>query len=289
MHRFLALVAVALGTTAPAGEPGPLDRARALFEGHKPAEAQVAFEALAATDPKNPEVNYYLGQLANRRNEPEKARKYFEAAVAAAPAVGRHHHGLGDAYGRSAQQAGILSKLGLAKKCLAAYERAVALEPANLEFRLSLFEYYRQAPGLAGGGFDLAAAQADAIKRIDATRGRIAFATLYAGEKRYAEAFAQFDEVLQVSPDDYTALYQVGRLAALTGQSIDRGVASLRRCLALPAPTTRNTPGHAAAHWRLGQLLEKKGEAAAARAAYEAAIKLDASFTPAFEALKKFK
>ena len=109
------------------------------------------------------------------------------------------------------------------------------------------------------------------------------------GEKKFAEAFAEFDEVLKTSTDDFAALYQIGRLAATTGQFIDRGVTSLRRCLELPAPTTPNIPGHAAAQWRLGQLLEKKSDVPGARAAYEAAVKLDPSFTPATEALKKLK
>lgn len=288
MRLPLSIVCLLAGLPpAATAAPADLESARALFTARKLAEAQQTFEQLAAADPKHPDVNYYLGQLANRRNEPDKALKYFEAAVAAAPSDARHHHGLGDAYGRSAQQAGVLSKFGLAKKCLAAYQRAVELEPGNLDFRQSLFEYYRQAPGLAGGGFDKAAAQAAAMKQIDPTRGRIAFATLYAGEKKYEQAFAEFDEVLKTNPDDYTTLYQVGRLAAITGHYVDRGVASLRRCLALPAPTTPNTPGHAAAHWRLGQLREKQSDPASARIAYEAAVKLDPTFNPAADSLRK--
>ena len=289
--RLAAIALLATGAFAGAAiAPAELDAARALYhERGKAAEARTAFEKLAAADPQNPDVNFFLGHLANHRDEPEKAVKYFETALAAEPNAGRHHHGLGDAYGRSAQKAGLFSKLGLAKKCLAAYERAVALEPGSADFRQSLFEFYRQAPAMFGGGFDKAAAQAAAIKRIDPARGRSVFATLYVGEKKFAEAFAEFDEPLKANPDDFAALYQIGRLAATTGQFVDRGVTSLRRCLELPAPTTPNTPGHAAAQWRLGQLLEKKKDPASARAAYEAAVKLDPAFTPAAEALKKLK
>lgn len=291
MVRLPVLVLCALFATvsAPAarGTTDALAAARALFDARRPAEAQQAFEQLAAAEPRNPEVQYYLGQLANRRNDPEAARRHFETAVAAEPRAGRHQHGLGDALGRMAQKAPVFSKFGLAKKCLAAYQRAVELEPDNVDFRLSLFEYYRQAPGLAGGGVDKAAAQAEAVKRLDPLRGRIAFATLYAGEKQYDRAFAEFDELLRANPDDFTALYQIGRLAAITGQQIDRGIAALRRCLALPAPAAPQTPGHAAAHWRLGLLLEKKADRAGARAAYESALRLDPQFQPATAALKK--
>jgi tetratricopeptide (TPR) repeat protein len=282
---FFCLLA-ALHAADPAAPVG-LDAARDLFTARQLAEAQQAFEQLAAAAPKDPEINYYLGQLALRRDDTERAMKYLEVATTSAPAVARYHHAFGNASGRSAQKAGMLSKIGFAKKCLAAYERAVALEPGNMNFRQSLFEYYRQAPGLAGGGFDKAAAQAEAMKQLDGTQGRIAYATLYAGEKKYDLALAQFDEVLQTEPDNYAALYQVGRLAAVTGQFLDRGVTSLRRCLELPVPATPNTPGHAAAQWRLGQLLEKKSDLAAARSAYEAAVKLDPAFNPAIDSLRK--
>jgi len=263
--------------------------ARALLDARKLPEAQQAFEQLAAADPKNAEVNYYLGDLALRRHDLEKGVAYLEKSVAAAPEVSRYHHRLGDAYGTQAAEASVFRQLGFAKKCLAAYERAVALDPSNVDARASLFEFYRRAPSLLGGGIEKAAAQAAAVKQLDAQRGRFLFATLYAGEKKYAEAFAEFDEVLKTHPDDYAALYQIGRLAATSGQFVDRGLTSLRRCLELPVPTTPNTPGHAAAHWRLGNLYEKKNDKPAARAAYEAALKLDPNFAPATESLKKLK
>lgn len=290
MHPLFVLAVLLVPALAAAVPPAPdFAAAQALFDARKLAESQQAFERLAAADPKNPEVNYYLGQLALRRDDAAKAVSYLEKSTAAAPDIGRYHQALGDANGRSAQKAGLLSKLGYAKKCLAAYERAVALEPGNLDFRQSLFEFYRQAPPMAGGGLDKAAAQAAALKEINPVRGRIAYATLYAGEKKYDEALAQFDEVLRTNPDDYAALYQVGRLAALTGQFLDRGIVSLRRCLELPVPTAAGTPGRAATHWRLGQLLEKKFDPAGARAAYEAAVQLDPKFSPAVDALKKLK
>jgi len=286
LHGLRLAVALALFGAAPAAD---ISSARSLFDAKKLAEAQTAFEQLAAAHPKHPEVNFYLGELALRRQELEKATAYFERAAAAAPTVSRYQRRLGDAWGSQAAAASIFRQPGLAKKCLAAYERAVVLDPKDIDARLSVFEYYRRAPSLFGGGFEKASATAKAIKDLDAPRGRVAFATLYVGEKDYAKAFAEFDDVLKTNPDDYTALYQIGRLAALTGQFIDRGVTSLRRCLELSPPTTPNTPGHAAAQWRLGHLLEHKKDLPGARAAYEASLKLDPTFTAAAGSLKKLK
>lgn len=295
MHRLprlllLVLAQLAPAATALAADPAALEAARALYrERGKSAEAQAAFEALAAADPQDPAAQLHLGLLALRRDEPAQAIAYLERAVQLSPDDGRNHQALGDAYGRSAQKASLFQQLGFAKKCLASYQRAVALAPDRVEFRQSLFEYYRQAPAIAGGGGEKAAAEAAAIKRLDPAAGRIAFATLYVSEKKYGEAFAQFDEVLATSPDDYTALYQVGRLAALTGHSIDRGIAALRRCLELTPPVGPAVPAPAHVQWRLGTLLEKKSDVAAARAAYAAALKLDPNFASASESLAKLK
>jgi len=136
-----------------------------------------------------------------------------------------------------------------------------------------------------GGGNDKALAQAQEIKRLDATRGRIAVASVYAADKKYDQAFAEFEEALQANPADYGALFQTGRLAAISGERLERGLETLRQCLALTPP--EGQPPHAAAHWRIGCILEKKGDKPGARTAYEASLKLDPNFPQAIESLKK--
>jgi tetratricopeptide (TPR) repeat protein len=284
---FLLAMACAAGAFA-AVDPAQLAAARELYNARgKSAEAQKAFETIAAADPKCAEAQNFLAQLALRRDDADKAVACAEKAVALAPDNADCQDTLGDAYGLSAQKASVFSQFGLAKKCLAAYRRAVALAPDNVEYHQSLFEFYRQAPSLVGGGSDKATAEAGVIKKLDPARGCLAFATLYSADKKYDLAFAEFDEVLKSAPDDYAALYQVGRLAATSGQFLDRGLASLRHSLELTPG--KNDPGHVAAQWRIGNILEKKSDLPGARAAYEAALKLDPKFTQAADALNKLK
>ena len=68
---------------------------------------------------------------------------------------------------------------------------------------------------------------------------------------------------------------------------MDRGEQALRRCLELTPG--KGEPGHAAAQWRLGVIAEKRGDRAAARSAYEEALKLDPAFAQARESLVKLK
>jgi tetratricopeptide (TPR) repeat protein len=189
---------------------------------------------------------------------------------------------VGHAAGLSALKAGLFSKLGFAKQCKAAYDKAVELDPKNIEARWSLMEYCRQAPGFLGGGMDQAYVQAEAIKKIDARKGTQAYGNLYVADKKYADAFALYENVLREKPGDWDALYNIGRIAAISGEQLDRGLAALHEYL------EKDPKGnHARTYTRIGNILEKKGDKPGARAAYEAALKTDPKFSQASESLSK--
>lgn len=279
----LALLSLAFTTTALASTP--LDAARQLYTERKDAEAKAAFDALARAEPRHAEAAFYLGRLAMRARDADAAVKHFEKAVELDGKKSAYHLELAGAYGAKVQSAGLLGKASLASKSRNALEKAVELDPSSVDARFGLVQYYTQAPALMGGGIDKAHVQADAIALLDPVRGRIAKAGLFAREKKYDEAFGLYEEVLKQSPDDYSTLYQVGRLAAETGERLDRGLEVLGRCLSMTPPA--NAPGHAPANWRRGNILEKKGDKAAARTAYEASLALDPKFESALASLKK--
>ncbi|MCX6951665.1 MAG: tetratricopeptide repeat protein, partial [Verrucomicrobia bacterium] len=166
--------------------------ARMLYEERRYTEARTAFRALAGDQPDSVELNFYLGRLALWFDDETAALAHLGQAARTAPDDARVQNALGDAYGLAAQKAGLLAKLGWARKCLAAYERAVALNPREPAFRWSLVGYYCVAPRLAGGGCEKAYLQAAEIRRLDPMGGRIALATLHLVERRPAAAFAEF-------------------------------------------------------------------------------------------------
>lgn len=219
------------------------------------------------------------------RGDADAAVTGYEKAAALAPADSNLQLRLGDAYGLAAQKAGMFSKLGFAKKARGAYEKAVQLDPRNLDARQSLLSFYQMAPSVMGGGLDKAREQAAAIRTLDAVRGHVAFGMIALAEKKYSDAATEFEAALLTAPDDYAALFQIGKTAALSGERLDRGDAALRRCLAMTPPA--GAPGHDAVHWRLGIIHEKRGDRAAARSAYEAALKVNPKFPQAREALEK--
>lgn len=261
--------------------------AEQLFHARRYAEARAAFEQLIAAEPGNAGAAYRLGGLALMRDAAEEAVQWLEKATALAPGASKYFRALGDAYGLSAQKAGLISKLGFARKCAAAYERAVELDPEDIEARHELFTFYRQAPSIAGGGMDKARAQALEIRKRDDVRGALALVELSVAEHRFDAAFAELDEIRRRHPESSAACYHYGRAAAMSGQRLEPGAAALRQYLA--AMPDEDQPPLWAAHWRLGQILEKLGNAADALAEYEAALKLNSTQPQLIEAVRRLK
>ncbi|QYM77601.1 tetratricopeptide repeat protein [Horticoccus luteus] len=281
--RFpILLLTLLVSISAAAGEKLT---ALQLFQAKRYAEAQIAYEQLAAADPGNAETHFHLGLLALRRNATDTAIAELERAVALDGKNSDYFAQLGSAYGAAAQAAGLFSKAGLARKCRVALEKAVELDPDNLDAREGLVAFYRQAPAFVGGGIEKAYAEAEEIKNRDVLAGSLLLAQLATGEKKYDAAFATLDRVLADHPDAYLALYAYGRIAAESGLRLDVGERHLRRCLELPPPA--RAPAHAAVQWRLGLIAEKRPDLPAARAAYAAALELDPAFSPARDALAR--
>ena len=285
------LLALAIGffpgrALAAADLSANFSRARVLYEDRRYSEARAAFRELARDQPENIELNFYLGRLALWFDEETAALSHLERAVKAAPREARIYHALGDAYGLMAQRANLLLKLGWARKCLASYRHAVELEPKNVAYRWGLVGYGCAAPGIVGGGCELALAEAEEIGRLDPANGRVARATVYLLKRDAPAAFALFDGVLAGNADDFLALYQVGRCAALSGERLGRGRTALERCLRLTPPSGDGMPTLASVHHRLGNILEKLGDPAGAQAHYATALALQPDFRADKESLR---
>lgn len=253
-----------------------------LLQQRQWVEARNLLERITNAEPANAEAWSSLGQVHLALGEHERAVAASEKATTLDGTKSDYFLRLGTAYGLSAGKAGLFAKLGFARRCKAAYDKAVELDPTNINAHWSLMEFYRQAPSMVGGGMPGAYAQAEVIKKIDARRGRAAYASLYSAEKKYAEAFALYDEVLREKPGDDDALFQIGRLAARSGEQLDRGLKSLRELV-----SREGRPGDARSHTLIGNILEKKGDKPAAKTAYETALAIDPQFTQAIESLRK--
>ena len=284
---FPRLIALALLAAATLPAAPTYREALDLYKARDFPGAKAAFEELVVVEPANPKYHYFLGMTAMAQKAFADAIRHLEQATVLAPDNADYFAELGNAYGKATRNAGMFAQMSLARKCRAALEKAVALNPDSLPIREGLIEYYRDAPGFLGGGMDKAYAQAEEIRRRDARRGAIVLAQLYAGEKRYDEAFGVALDLLQREPELYAAHYAMGRLAAESGLRLDAGEKHLHRCLTLTPD--KGDPAPAAVHWRLGQIAERHENTTSARIAYETALKLDPNFRAAADALAKLK
>lgn len=250
-----------------------------------------------------------------------EAATRFEEAAAAEPGRSLYAQWLGRALGLDARDASLLARPGLAVRSRAALERAVALDPDNVGARSDLAAFYAAAPALLGGGLDKARAQVAEIARRDPCLGEVRagdllldtdrfseaevhyaaavhldpsrtdahrrLGYLFARNGRYARAFAEYDAVLSREPDQPQALFGLGRTADLSGERLGAGEAALQRFLRLgrAAADSGDGPPPAHAHYVLGNLARRRGDAAAARTRYETALRLDPKLTEARQAL----
>jgi tetratricopeptide (TPR) repeat protein len=113
-----------------------------------------------------------------------------------------------------------------------------------------------------------------------------ALLTILQNAKRFDEAFKIVDDRSARLPDESASLYNLGRLSAVSGQHLARGEAALLRFLAM---TGVDPARQSSAHYRLGMIKEKMGDAPAAATEYRAALDLYPRHEPAAAALKKIQ
>ena len=259
------------------------------------------------------------GQIAYRERRSGEAIEWFEKAVAAQPDSLQPHLWLGRAYAHALTHANFLKQPLLARHARAEFDRAVQIDPRNVDAREDRATYYMYAPSIAGGGIDKARAEAEVVRGLNPYRGGLLRAQielhnhdtpaaekecvalnkaypdssapfntlvgLYQSAHRYAEAFDVVDHRAAAIPGDAWAHYQLGRTAALSGQRLEDGEAAMRAYL--QAGRFVPTASEAHAHFRLGMILEQRRDAAGARAEYEAATRLDPTLADAKEALRR--
>ena len=98
---------------------------------------------------------------------------------------------------------------------------------------------------------------------------------------------AALDRLEKARSDLAVVKYATGRVAAESGEQLDRGEAALREYLQYtPKP---NEPSLAATHWRLGQIAEKRNDTGTARTEYQTATTLDPNLKQAKDALVKLQ
>ena len=183
-----------------------LEEARKLYQF---SDFEKSLQVLRDLPQKNAEAWELVGKNYYGQADFKKATDALEKAVALDPTNSEMVLWLGRAYGRRAETSSPLTAPGHASKARQYFEKAVQLDPNNLDAQSDLFEYYLEAPGFLGGGFDKAAAVAEHMSRLNASEGYWAQAKLAEKRKEYHSAEAHLRKAIDSAPQ------QVGRLIDL--------------------------------------------------------------------------
>ncbi|MFA6165001.1 MAG: tetratricopeptide repeat protein [Gemmatimonadaceae bacterium] len=317
---FLILLAI---STPLAAQPADLAPGIAHYNARRWTEAHAFFSGATKAQPRNVDAVIWYGRTLLSENKPGDAEDWFEKATKLAPRSSEAHLWLGRAIGVQAATANPLRQPFLARRLKHTVDRAIELDPENIDARELRWRFYAMAPAVMGGGEGHARAEVAEILKRNRYRGLLlsantatrakdfvtaerhfksavsehpdslgaasVYASWLADRGRPADAFAVIDTYQKRHPSDPLSLYQVGRLAAATGQQLGRGEEALRKYLTAPPPPALSAPSLSTVHLRLGNIAERRGNAAAARAAYEQALKLDPRSNQARRALDGLK
>ncbi len=322
-YRQLAIAVtwwVAGSVFAATPQTTPLDTAKQAFEKGEYAKAIELLKAAESKDPQNGDVQLLLTRSYLELDQYDAAVSSGEKAVAINPKSSEYHQWLGEAYGAKADHVSMFSAYPLARKTQKEFETAMQLDEKNFDAAQDLVEYDCTAPGVVGGGEDKAQPIIQKLMALDPAQGHYAAGNCRAAKKDYATADAEFAKALESKPKSAGLIYNIGDYFSQRGQAdklimvADLGEATapadprakfyraqalilksenlpdaeklLREYLRV-APVRSNYPKPWQAHYWLGQLFEKQKNVTSARSEYEAALKLNAKYKAAQEALKK--
>ena len=259
------------------------------------------------------------GRALMQKDDYEHAAEVLEKAVAATPKSAEAHYLLGKAYGQQTFKASIVGQASLYSKVKDQFEEAVRLDPDYLDARASLIEFYMLTPMFLGGGESKAMEEANEIKKRDAFRGHRAWSYIYIKEKKMdlarkelidavreqpsspkthiylgyfylneknlAGATTEFETAAKVDPNYMPVWFWLGRLAVATESNYTRGEEALKKYLTYKPK--EDEPGINRAYYWLGQIYEKTGRKAEAKASYATSLKLNPDQKDVSEALKR--
>jgi tetratricopeptide (TPR) repeat protein len=110
----------------------------------------------------------------------------------------------------------------------------------------------------------------------------------YQNEKKWPEAFALYDRMIKEKPAESLPHVQYGRVAALSGENLERGERELRYWLS-SAPSGAPIVTQSGAHMRIGMIYERQGKKDAARTEYQTALSLNPKNVEASKMLQALK
>lgn len=213
------VVLVLLGAASVANRPALAGSAEAsegamlaaLAQGNLPA-ARAVLEQRVARGPQSPRHHWLLGRVLFLHQDYSAAAERFSRAAGACPQASAIHYWRGRALGEQARRAPLLQRPGLARRTLAAFRRAVALDGGNVPARLALLHYHLRAPAVLGGSRREAREQVEAIQRLEPLSAYRARALVRIADGEYDRARTLYRDARRAFPASPLPLFWLAEL-----------------------------------------------------------------------------
>jgi len=291
-----------------------------------PALTVAQVPASARTDAHNGRVDSAIAAIGNAQgadaqsllcslyssiDQHDRAIQACEAAAKAAPNNSTYALELARAYGDKADHSGAFTGMRMVGKIRGSFERAVRLDPSNVEALSDLGQFYVEAPGIAGGGTDKARDLVEKLKPLSPARSHrlaamiaakshddataeaeyqaaiaashspesyVDIARYYRNRKQYEAADSNLHTAIQVDKEHGPDTLDAAILLIQMHRGIPAAQTGLRNYLATPQ---HNVAAYARAHTLLGDSLKSAGDNDGAQKEYAAALALAHDYEPA--------
>jgi cytochrome c-type biogenesis protein CcmH/NrfG len=162
-------------------------------------------------------TNFLIGRNSFMTGNFKGASESFERAIQASPSNSEYYDWLGRAYGRRAETSNPLMAPVWASRARQAFEKSVQLDPNNTDALADLFDYYLEAPGFLGGGYDKAFAVAEKVSAIDPGEAYYDRFKLDQKRKEFGRAEQHLRQAVAAAP------HSVGHIIALAKYLANQG------------------------------------------------------------------
>jgi cytochrome c-type biogenesis protein CcmH/NrfG len=162
-------------------------------------------------------TNFLVGRNLFMTGNFKAASEAFEKATQADASNSEYFDWLGRAYGRRAETSNPLMAPAWASRARQAFEKSVQLDPKNRDALADLFDYYLEAPGFLGGGYDKAFAVAEKVSAIDPGEAYYDRFKLDQKRKEFGSAEQHLRQAVAAAP------HSVGHIIALAKYLANQG------------------------------------------------------------------
>ncbi len=162
-------------------------------------------------------INFLIGRNSFMMGNFKAASEFFEKAIQVSPSSSEYFDWLGRAYGRRAETSNPLMAPAWASRARQAFEKSVQLDPKNRDALGDLFDYYLEAPGFLGGGYDKAFGVAERLSAIDPGEAYYDRFKLDQKRKEFGSAEQHLRQAVAAAP------HSVGHIIALARYLANQG------------------------------------------------------------------